>query len=162
VVLGSAYLMGLVRFIKYAHECYGVDFTEEQATQARETYFQYFPGIKKWHDEAWRKANLDLITEGRTHLGRRRLVLKIPGDKKYRYRQAQAQINYVIQAGCADGLKLSIILIVRALPPGAELILTIHDELLILCQEDQVQEVNKIVLLPAWRREGLLPDPSIT
>jgi DNA polymerase I-like protein with 3'-5' exonuclease and polymerase domains len=52
----------------------------------------------------------------------------------------------VIQAGCADGLKLSIILIVRALPPGAELILTIQDELLILCRAEQVEEVNKIVV----------------
>ena len=72
-------------------------------------------------------------------------MLKVPGDRKYLYRQAQAQVNYVIQAGCADGLKLSIILITKALRPGAELILTVHDELLILCRVDQAEEVNKIV-----------------
>jgi DNA polymerase-1 len=145
VVLGSAYLMGLARFIEYARDSYGVDFTPQQAEAARSLYFQKFPGIKAWHEEAWRKANADLVTEGRTHLGRRRMVLKIPGDRKYRYRQAQAQVNYVIQGGCADGLKIMIILVVKALPPGAELILTVHDELLILCRADQVLEVNKIV-----------------
>jgi DNA polymerase I len=143
-VLGTAYLMGLDTFIGYARDL-GVEFGREQAMRARDLYFKKFPGIKTWHDEAWREANADLITEGRTPLGRRRLVLKITGDRKYRYRQAQAQINFPIQGGCADGLKLSIILIVRALPPGAELILTIHDELLVLCRADQALEVKKIM-----------------
>jgi DNA polymerase-1 len=137
--------MGLDRFVQYAHDSYGVDFTREQAERARNFYLRRFAGIKAWHDKAWRNANADLITEGRTHLGRRRLVLKIPGDRKYRYRQAQAQVNFVIQGACADGLKLSIILIVKALPPGAEMILTIHDELLVLCRVDQAEEVKKIV-----------------
>jgi DNA polymerase-1 len=145
VVLGSAYLMGVNRFLQYAHDSYGVDFSRQQAKQARELYFKKFPGIKAWHEEAWANANADRVTEGRTHLGRRRLVLKVPGDSKYRYRQAQAQVNFVIQAGCADGLKLAIILIVRALPPDAELILTVHDELLILCRADQAEAVKRIV-----------------
>ena len=33
----------------------------------------------------------------------------------------------------------------EALPEGAELILTIHDELLVLCRADLAQEVSKIV-----------------
>lgn len=43
-------------------------------------------------------------------------------------------------------MKLAIFLIVRALPPDAELILTIHDELLILCRADQAEGVAKIVV----------------
>jgi DNA polymerase I-like protein with 3'-5' exonuclease and polymerase domains len=54
-------------------------------------------------------------------------------------------VNYIIQSACADGLKIAISLIVAALPEGAELILTIHDELLVLCREEQAQEVEKIV-----------------
>jgi putative DNA primase/helicase len=154
-VLGKAYLMGEARFIQYAHDSYGVDFTPEQARAASELYFEKFPGIKAWHDRAWQKANANLVTEGRTHLGRRRLVLAIPGDRSHGYRQAQAQINYVIQATCADGLKLAIILIVKALPPGAELILTIHDELLVLCRAGQAEEVMRTLeesVITAYKR----------
>jgi putative DNA primase/helicase len=145
VVLGSAYLMGLERFIQYAHDSYRVDFTRDEAQRAQDLYFQRFAGIKAWHEEARTKAQADLVSEGRTLLGRRRLVLAIEGDRKYRYRQMQAQVNFVIQGACADGLKLAIILIVQALPPGAELILTIHDELLVLCRAEQAEEVNRIV-----------------
>jgi DNA polymerase-1 len=154
-VLGKAYLMGEARFIQYAHDSYGVDFTPEQARAASVLYFEKFKGIKTWHNKAWQKANANLVTEGRTHLGRRRLVLRVPGDDRYQYRQAQAQINYVIQAGCADGLKIAILLITKALPPGAELILTVHDELLVLCRIDQAEEVMRVVeeaVVAAYKR----------
>jgi DNA polymerase-1 len=143
-VLGTAYLMGIQTFIAYAHG-YGVELTKPQAEKLRALYFQKFAGIKEWHKAAWQNANADLVTEGRSYLGRRRLVSAIPGDDSHRYRQAQAQINFVIQSACADGLKLATIIICQSLPPGAELILTIHDEILVLCRANQAQEVSKIV-----------------
>ena len=143
-VLGTAYLMGLDRFVEYARG-YGVELTLQQAAELRALYFRKFPGIKAWHDRAWANAHANSITEGRSHLGRRRLVLQIPGDASHQYRQAQAQVNYIIQAACADGLKIAIVLISKALPEGAEVILTVHDELLVLCREEQAQEVSKII-----------------
>jgi DNA polymerase I-like protein with 3'-5' exonuclease and polymerase domains len=144
-VLGLAYLMGQDEFIDYARG-YGVEFTPQEALTVTELYFEKFPGIRKWHEEAWAKANADLVTEGRSHLGRRRLVLPlVPGDDSHRYRQAQALVNYLIQSSCADGLKLGLVLIASQLPPGAELILSVHDEVLVLCHAYQAEEVGKTV-----------------
>ena len=55
------------------------------------------------------------------------MLAPVHGDDSHQYRQAQAQVNYIIQAACADGLKIAITLIVKALPEGAELILTVHE-----------------------------------
>jgi DNA polymerase I-like protein with 3'-5' exonuclease and polymerase domains len=144
-VLGLAYMMGAQEFVDYAHRG-GVEFSPQEAAGVIELYFEKFPGIRKWHEDAWEKANADLVTEGRSHLGRRRLVLPpVPGDNSHRYRQAQALVNYLIQASCADGQKLALVLIARRLPSGAELILSVHDEVLVLCHAHQAEEAGKIV-----------------
>jgi DNA polymerase I-like protein with 3'-5' exonuclease and polymerase domains len=144
-VLGTAYLMGVNTFITYARG-YGVELTVKRAEELRALYFRKFSGIEQWHNRAWSNARANRITEGRSHLGRRRLVLPlVHGDTTHQYRQAQAQVNYIIQAACADGLKIAIALIVKSLPEGAELILTVHDELLVLCRIELAQEVSKIV-----------------
>ena len=144
VVLGTAYLMGLETFIQYARG-YGVHYTVQEAEAVRTLYFKNFKGIKRWHDRAWARANSNLVTEGRTHLGRRRLVLKIPGDRRSSYRQVQAQVNYIIQGACTDGLKLGLLAIAAALPSGAELIHSVHDEVLVLCRIEQAEQVRETV-----------------
>jgi DNA polymerase I-like protein with 3'-5' exonuclease and polymerase domains len=144
-VLGLAYMMGPDEFIDYAQRR-GIRFSPQEAAEVTGLYFEKFPGIKKWHEQAWGRANADLVTEGRSHLGRRRLVRPpVPGDDSHRYRQAQALVNYLIQASCADGQKLALVLIARRLPSGAELILSVHDEVLVLCHAQQAEEVGKIV-----------------
>ena len=97
-VLGTAYLMGVKTFIEYARG-YGVELTVKQAEELRALYFKKFLGIKAWHNKAWDNAKANRISQGRSHLGRRRLVLQIPGDTSHQYRQAQAQVNYIIQSG---------------------------------------------------------------
>jgi DNA polymerase I-like protein with 3'-5' exonuclease and polymerase domains len=144
-VLGLAYMMGMDEFIDYAHG-YGVNFTPQEASEIIELYFSKFQGIAKWHEAAWKKAQADLVTEGRSHLGRRRLVrTPVEGDDSHRYRQAQALVNFLIQASCADGMKLFLVLVASQLPFGAEVILSIHDEVLVLCHAHQAEEVGKIV-----------------
>ena len=144
-VLGLAYLMGQEEFINYARG-YSVNFTRQEASEIVELYFSKFQGIKTWHESAWEKANADLVTEGRSHLGRRRLVRPpVEDDPSHRYRQAQALVNGLIQPTCADGMKLGLVLIASELPLGAELILSVHDEVLVLCPAHQAEKVGRIV-----------------
>ena len=114
----------------------GTRYTLEEAIAFRSTYFDTFPGMKAWIDQAWDNTALGIVTEGRTKLGRRRLILPtLPGTRNTRaWREFQAQINFLVQGSCADGLKLAIIRIRALLPPGAEIMLSVHDELLILCK----------------------------
>ena len=112
-------------------------YTLEEAIKFHRDYFLMFSGLALWHANAWENIRLGQVIEGRTILGRRRLILPhIPGTKKnLSWRQFQAQINFLVQGSCADGLKIAIIWISRRLPKGARIILTVHDELLILCDE---------------------------
>jgi DNA polymerase-1 len=102
--------------------------------------------MARWIDDAWEKTRLGVVTEGRTVLGRRRLILPtIPGTRNTRaWREFQAQINFLVQGSCADGLKLGIVRIRARLPKGAVIILSIHDELLILCEAKDAEEVVRI------------------
>ena len=69
----------------------------------------------------------------------------IPGTRNTRaWREFQAQINFLFQGSCADGLKLGIVRIRARLPNGAVIILSIHDELLILCETKDAEQVAKI------------------
>ena len=49
-----------------------------------------------------------------------------------------------MQGSCADGLKLAIRAIVRRLLKGAQIILSVHDELLILCNEADGPAIAKM------------------
>ena len=73
-VLSLAYLAGAGPVIKTARD-YGLRYTEPQALAVKEEYYRIFPGIKRWHDRAWLRSHSGLIKEGRSNLGRRRLVL---------------------------------------------------------------------------------------
>ena len=58
--------------------------------------------------------------------------------------------NYVIQGSCADTLKLAMVRLLPVLPSNARLLLTVHDELVLECLDEdanivaaQTQQVMK-------------------
>jgi DNA polymerase I-like protein with 3'-5' exonuclease and polymerase domains len=147
-ILGKAYLMGTETFLDYARG-YGVELSRAEAEELGREYFQTFPGIAKWHAQSKANAQHGVPKEGRSNLGRRRLILPASGSSNaasnLQYRRQQAQINYLIQSTCADGLKIGLTKIASRLPKEAELILSIHDEVLVLCKSEQTEEVGEIV-----------------
>ena len=56
-----------------------------------------------------------------------------------------AKTNLVVQGACADGLKLALCEIHRALPKDAKIIATVHDEIIVEAPEAQAEQVKKLL-----------------
>jgi DNA polymerase-1 len=106
-----------------ARKTYGVNLSAADATRHRETFFQTYPGLQKWHETA--KGNRP--TDTRTLGGRLRV-----GVTKF-----NEKLNTPVQGTGADGLKQAIALLWerRAECPTAFPVLFVHDEIVIECDE---------------------------
>lgn len=82
----------------------------------------------------------------KTVLGRRRYLPDLLSHNKYYRSRAERQaFNTIIQGTAADLMKVALVRADAMLPPEAQLILTVHDELLTLCPEDMADEVAEII-----------------
>ena len=79
--------------------------------------------------------------EGRTILGRRRLINQEASNLDC----FQAKTNLVVQGACADGLKLALCEIHKALPKDAKIITTVRDEISVEAPEAQAEQVKKLL-----------------
>ena len=113
-------------FQNFAKVKYGAELTLEQATAYRINYFNLYRGIKRWHNQAWGKAEHSDLLEARTVWGRR-LVPKLPAVKWGRF---VMHTNMVVCGSCADLIKLAMLRVSKAkLPLGTKMVATVHDEL---------------------------------
>ena len=79
-------------------------------------------------------------------LGRRRYLPDLLSSELHLRGRAERQcFNALIQGSAADIMKLAIIRADAMLPDEAQLILTVHDELLTLCPEDMAEDVAEII-----------------
>jgi DNA polymerase-1 len=124
---GLVYGQGAAGLVRYAKTNYGVELTEAEAASIRKKFFAHYKGLASWHKGAFEKA--PGVAEGRTIIGRRRL-LPNTADKWDRF---QAQVNFVVQGSCADGLKHALVDLVSRLPFSAHVVGTVHDEVIVEC-----------------------------
>jgi DNA polymerase-1 len=136
---GLLYGLGGKGLCFYAQTSYGIKLSVQKANSVRNRFFEYYAGLAAWHRKAW--ANISSITEGRTLLGRRRLLGPEPKD----WHRFQLQTNFPTTGSCADGLKLAMVRLARELPPEAKIVATVHDELIVDCPESIAQEVEKLM-----------------
>lgn len=129
IVFGFLFGMGAERFVEYARSTYGVSFTLEEARRFRERFFQAFPGIRRWHQQHKGQEGSDTVTLG----GRVRRNVQ-------RYTEL---LNSQVQGTAADGVKLALIRLWedRASCPTAQIVLTVHDEIDVVCPEADAPEV---------------------
>lgn len=81
-----------------------------------------------------------------TLLGRRRRIPELNSrDDDIRMGAERQMFNSLIQGGLADLTKLAMIRLDAQLPPEANLILTVHDELTVACPEYMTTEVEHIM-----------------
>ena len=124
----------------------------KEAQQFVDAYFAGFPNIKKYIDETKRRAKADGYVE--TLLGRRRYfpILQMQTrDARTNVMQRTAEreaINHPIQGTAADIIKIAMInihaeLIKRKLK--AQLILQVHDELILEAPKTEAEEVMQLV-----------------
>jgi DNA polymerase I len=141
VNFGLLYGMGAAALVDYARTGYGVNLEAAQAQDLRRAFFAHYTGLKQWHDEARNAARNGEVLEGRTAMGRRRLL----PHEHTEWHRFQAQTNLVVQGSCADILKNALIELVVVLPPAARLIAVVHDEIIVEAREDVADHVRTVL-----------------
>lgn len=109
-----------------------------------ENYFKLRAPIKKYLEEILRQAREKGYVE--TYYGRRRPTPDVK-SANFVVRQAaeRAAANMPIQGTEADLMKRAMIRVDAALPEGAELVMQVHDSLIVECDAGLADEVVKIL-----------------
>jgi len=122
--------------------------TLAEAENFVKAYFQEFPGVKMYLDGIRRSAaDLGYVE---TLLGRKRYFpqLKNPATAQVRSRAEREAINAPIQGTAADILKIAMIRLPEVIGEkklGAKMLVQVHDELLLECPDDELQETIQVI-----------------
>jgi DNA polymerase-1 len=126
----------------------GLDFDE--AERFIDTYFENYPGVKRWLDGTRTRAHADGYVE--TLLGRRRYFPELQGTRRaYAGQRAAAErqaINAPIQGTAADILKIAMIRLDRGLADlglQARMVLQVHDEVVLEVPREELPAVVPLV-----------------
>jgi DNA polymerase-1 len=125
VNFGLLYGQGAEGLARYAKATYGVAMTKQDATRARDAFFNTYPGLRRWQQETARNAERTLMVA--TPGGRIRDFSKESGG--YRYTEA---LNTPIQGGAAEVMLAALGRLEDHLCGiDAKLVNVIHDELVL-------------------------------
>ena len=115
-----------------------------EAKQFIDNYFKLRAPIKKKLDDILKQAKEEGYVE--TFYGRRRPTPDVKSSN-FIIRQAaeRAAANMPIQGTEADLMKRAMIKVDKALPDGAELIMQVHDSLIVECDKTKAAEVSEIL-----------------
>lgn len=124
------------------------DLTLAEADEFVKTYFQKFPGVKKYLDETRKLAAQQGYVE--TLLGRRRYFPALQGkiNQQLKNREEREAINAPVQGTAADIMKLAMLKIPSAIKDAglkAKMLLQVHDELVLECPEKELQKTARLV-----------------
>lgn len=121
--------------------------TRKEAQEYIERYFETYPGIKKFLDDAVAHAKENGYVS--TLFGRRRPIPEL-SSSNFMQRQFGERIamNSPIQGTAADIMKIAMIAVDKELKERklkSRLVLQVHDELLIETWKDEIEEVKEIL-----------------
>jgi DNA polymerase-1 len=124
------------------------DLTLAESEKFVKTYFQKFPGVKKYLDGIRQLAAQQGYVE--TLLGRRRYFPALQGklNQQLKNREEREAINAPIQGTAADIMKIAMLKIPPALKAAglkAKMLLQVHDELVLECPQDEMEKTAKVV-----------------
>ena len=130
VNFGLLYGMSARGLAEYGRISFGLALGEKEAREFRQKFFQAYPALQRWHDEA-RQAAEDLkVIEVRTLYGRRRW-LPPPGGRM-EWVRFTALVNTPVQGTCGDAIKRAMVALA-----DAPLVSTVHDELIVEVPEKE-------------------------
>lgn len=142
---GLLYLQQAQGFRSYAETVYGVQFTEEEAQEVYDGFFETWEGMSEWHEHTIRESRARGYTV--SPIGRRRLLPDIR-DRNQHYRQSAERqaVNAPVQGFGSDLMQMAIASIFGFLPGtepvhGAYPVATVHDSLVIEAPEDDWERV---------------------
>jgi DNA polymerase-1 len=124
------------------------DLTLAEAETFVKTYFEKFPGVKKYLDGIRKQAASQGYVE--TLLGRKRYfpALQSKQNVQIKNREEREAINAPIQGTAADIMKIAMLKIPPALKKAklkAKMLLQVHDELVLECPKDELEKTAKVV-----------------
>jgi DNA polymerase-1 len=138
--------------LAYGMEAYGLgqrlNIATDEAAKILEAYFEAFPNVKAYMDATVQEARRNGYTS--TLFGRRRPIPELL-DSNWRIRQAgeRQAMNAGIQGLAADIFKVALVRIDQALEDGgyaSELVLQVHDEVLVEVPEAERPVVGPLVI----------------
>ena len=122
--------------------------TRAQAKEYIDSYFEKFPEIRAYLDRVKQQAKeLGYVT---TIFGRRRYIPELAStNKNLQHFGERIAMNSPIQGTAADIIKIAMIRVdeeLKKLGADAELIMQVHDELLIECHRDCAEKVKELLV----------------
>lgn len=121
--------------------------SREYAQNIIDSYFEKFSSVKSWRQSIILEAERNGFV--RTLSGRIRYVPELRSeDKNIRAEGERKAINTPIQGTAADIMKVAMINIWNRLKkeePNANIIMQIHDQIIVECPEDRAENVSKIL-----------------
>ena len=137
--------------LAYGMEAYGLSqrlgSSVDEASEILDSYFAAFPAVRAYMDRTVDEARQKGYTE--TLFGRRRRIPEL-SSPNYNVRQAgeRQAMNAGIQGLAADVFKVALIRIdggLRASGAASELILQVHDEVILEVPPDEMEDVEALV-----------------
>ncbi|HEY3311250.1 MAG TPA: DNA polymerase I [Anaerolineales bacterium] len=124
------------------------DLTLGEAENFVKTYFTRFPGVKRYLDNTRKLATQQGFVT--TLLGRRRYFPALKGmmNVQLRNREEREAINSPIQGTAADIMKIAMLRIPPAMKRAGlkgQMLLQVHDEIVIECPQLELQETARVV-----------------
>ena len=121
-----------------------------RAEELVEDFEEQFSTLFKWKRDVIRKAKLHKMPQVHTLLGRVRRLPDLTNhrDDYDRWRAERQAVNAVVQGSAADIMKLGMIRLDRSLRESdlrATLVLTVHDELVLIAPDEEVEETCAVL-----------------
>ncbi|WP_315117663.1 DNA polymerase I [uncultured Clostridium sp.] len=121
--------------------------SRKEAKEYIDTYFQRYPKVKTYMDDAIEKAKKDMYVT--TILNRRRFIPEILNSKKMvKAFGERLAMNSPIQGSAADIIKMAMVKVYNELKSRglkSTLILQVHDELILNVYKDELDEVKSLL-----------------
>ena len=138
LVLGMLYGLSAYGLPTYAFKNYGIKMTPNEAENHVASFYELYPKLAAYHDEVLEELSTNGYVDQSTLAGRRRDGITNRNEA----------INAPIQGAAADGLKMAMAEVhkrLRKFKGTAFIVATIHDELLVECDEADGPEILEIV-----------------
>jgi DNA polymerase I-like protein with 3'-5' exonuclease and polymerase domains len=135
IMLGMIYGLSARGLPTYAFKNYGIEMTPAEAEEHVEAFYALYPEIEEYHGDILEELDCIGAVDQRTMTGRLRAGITNRNEA----------INAPVQGTAADGLKAAMALVHERLPNGAFIAASLHDELLIECDEANGTEALEIV-----------------
>ena len=155
VNFGLLYGMSARGLAEYGRISFGLKLEEKEAREFRRKFFEAYPGLQRWHEEARQAAADPKVTEVRTLYGRRRW-LPPPGGRM-EWVRFTALVNTPVQGSCGDAIKRAMVSL-----SDAPLVSTVHDELILeVAEKESVGMVDRVAKAMRAGFAGMVPEELI-